>query len=165
MAAKKSDEIPQFEVLLKVKQQNNPDFSFLDADDILHPFYQWIKNGKPDIRTKAKKLSVDCDTNTRSEAIGALAMYGSSSSDSEEDKETAPQKQPRGETFSINNNTNVNLMNFEKQQADLPEIMTCVTEKNSDVPVPSISTMSTDEQKSQRLKRAKLLRNHFLSKK
>mmetsp|Transcript_4140 Transcript_4140/g.6101 ORF Transcript_4140/g.6101 Transcript_4140/m.6101 type:complete len:237 (-) Transcript_4140:406-1116(-) len=105
MAGTRCRTTAQFEIYLKVKQAHNPDFSFLDSKDELHPFYQWIKNvnnnGKAPhindyksessngvrsstgglIKVQACDSTVGVEGNNSAEAMGMLAMYGSSSSD------------------------------------------------------------------------------------
>ena len=104
MAGTRCRTTAQFEIYLKVKQAHNPDFSFLDSKDELHPFYQWIKNGNNNgkahindyenessngvrsstgglIKVQACDSTVGVGGNNSAEAMGMLAMYGSSSSD------------------------------------------------------------------------------------
>ena len=41
--ARKVQQSPHLEVLLRVRQKDNPAFSFLFDDDQLHPYYQFLK--------------------------------------------------------------------------------------------------------------------------
>lgn len=167
MSANKSKEIPQFEVLLKVKQQKNPDFFFLNSDDILYPFYQWVKDGKPNLRAGDKEILINKEGvgNNRSGAIGILAMYGSSSSDDEEDGQVNSD-QPTTKEGPGSDTTRIPVNSSASSQADSSEMVSGNNDNNEANPV-TVSVRhapaSTEEQKAQRLKRAKMLRNHFLA--
>eukprot|EP00558_Chaetoceros_sp_UNC1202_P014378 CAMPEP_0197256256 /NCGR_PEP_ID=MMETSP1429-20130617/74791_1 /TAXON_ID=49237 /ORGANISM="Chaetoceros sp., Strain UNC1202" /LENGTH=150 /DNA_ID=CAMNT_0042719771 /DNA_START=80 /DNA_END=532 /DNA_ORIENTATION=+ len=150
MTAKKSNQVPQFEVLLKVKQANNSDFSFLQPTHYLYEFYQWWKRlecsrdggysrGPDGEKVDAeKKPSLDGVGDDKD--MGILSMYGSSSSSSEEENED----EGKGGESSI----------VEAQRA---AIATCSTCEKSD-------PLSIEELRAQRLKRARMLRHHFASK-
>lgn len=55
-----SKEGPQMEILLKTKQANNPQFSFMNKDDALYQYYRHvlmaIKTGRYKLQTEQQKL-------------------------------------------------------------------------------------------------------------
>jgi len=149
MTAEKSREAPQFEVLLKVKQASNVDFQFLEINHEFHPFYQWLKQGQnctdekvSDQIAKAEQQPSAGETN---DSMGLLAMYDSSSSEEE----------------TVNNNS--------EKVNDLTEVVTpveissgsCAENKTETEEKPCRSLTMIEEQRAQRLKRAKMLRHHF----
>jgi hypothetical protein len=131
MTAKKSNESPQFEVLLKVKQTKNPNFSFLDADCKLFPFYCWKRDGNDEMGSITKRSSTkyNAQMGISGDSMNLLDMYGSSSDDdSDADAEDCKDVEALS-TSKCGGGANNN-------------------EKN-------------DEQRADRLKRAKMLRHHF----
>ena len=140
MTARKARDRPQFEVLLKVKEGSNPDFDFLHPSHHLHPFYNWCKNGMQLFSTEAKnKNRVEAQN-----SIGFLSMYGSSSSEDEFTKETEERNEVHGEAMATASTS---------KPADATNMK---SGKRSDA-----SIASDEEKRTKRLKRAKLLRNHF----
>ena len=80
MTAERSSIAHQFEVLVKVKQKDNPEFSFLYPENELNAFYCFLK-GK---HTKETSHDSDCSSNNSFNAptgLAGLINYGSSSDD------------------------------------------------------------------------------------
>ena len=87
LTAERAADQPQFEVLLKVKQTNNPDFAFLCPESNLYPYFSWLKGRKGivvDVRSKSRSSS---SSSEREDGIGGLlAGYGSSSDEEDEEE-------------------------------------------------------------------------------
>lgn len=53
----------QMEILIKAKQADNPQFSFLNKDDVLYTYYRHmlsaIKNGTYKVQTEAEKGNLE----------------------------------------------------------------------------------------------------------
>lgn len=134
MTAKKSAAAPQMEVLLKVRQSENPDFAFLQPVHPCHPYYLWLKE-----KDQAPKRAVpDTSSESKPEAEGKkpgvqglLALYSSSSSEDEGDDEKV-----------------------REDDNDDPE----VTKPDDNV---QSSSKEEEERKAKRLKRAKLMSGHY----
>ena len=77
MTAAKCVSLPQFEVMLKVKQADNPEFAFLKTENDCHGYFIWLKQQEE--RTRKEKETV-----AKAGGMDLLGMY-SSSSDEEQD--------------------------------------------------------------------------------
>ena len=203
MAGTRCRTTAQFEIYLKVKQAHNPDFSFLDSQDELHPFYQWIKKGNTNgdgnvggqINGQTRDSTVGIVGNKPAEAMGMLAMYGSSSSDDDCDdncsddageRSTATatvEKEPNVREYgteikrcngsnhvekvekiekigtAANNNKAAQKSGDEADAIDSKHIsshsLKCMRNSSSS------TSLTVEQRKAERLKRAKLLRYHF----
>jgi hypothetical protein len=133
ITATKSQESAQFEVFLKLKQQDNVDFQFLQQNHELHPFFQWLKD------PKTGKCDDSSSTNTHLQAIQLLEMYSFSSDDkaSDDDDEIQSSK------------TTSNPM--DKDQPTMSDM----------VKPDGMQSHTKEEKRLERLKRAKMLRHHF----
>ena len=177
----------QFEVLLKVKESNNPDFDFLKGTHALNPFYQWMKDendereheheheheqirGSVDSTCSGKEMKQEI-LKEEDNAMGLLNlnMYGSSSSDDESDNELGIQH-----TVPTNNHTNKKVEEPKTNNSTRSTI--AQTEKSSDMKVLKVGVETTDvavaagssnvniaivDKRARRLKRAKMMKHHF----
>ncbi len=82
MAAEKSNATPQFEIMLKVKQANDKDFGFLREGDSLKPLYLFLKQRLQLQNTKAHHSSYESKKSIERQSR-LLVEYDSSSSDEE----------------------------------------------------------------------------------
>mmetsp|Transcript_24504 Transcript_24504/g.36713 ORF Transcript_24504/g.36713 Transcript_24504/m.36713 type:complete len:195 (-) Transcript_24504:60-644(-) len=145
MAAEKATITPQFEIMLKVKQQGNQDFGFLDQGNELNPFYCYLK-GENTAANQPDDLS---SSSTDSPAnFAGLVDYSSSS----EEEGFAEKK--------VNNNTVDGESNDEedvvaKQAASITE--------NGD-PAILLHEEEMEERRAKRLKQARMLNDHFARK-
>eukprot|EP00590_Aulacoseira_subarctica_P000401 CAMPEP_0172435626 /NCGR_PEP_ID=MMETSP1064-20121228/71287_1 /TAXON_ID=202472 /ORGANISM="Aulacoseira subarctica , Strain CCAP 1002/5" /LENGTH=142 /DNA_ID=CAMNT_0013183965 /DNA_START=856 /DNA_END=1280 /DNA_ORIENTATION=- len=80
MAAEKSVTTPQFEVLLKVKQSNNQEFTFLREEDPLNPYFMYLKQQEQLKRNRGNLEDVSNASHSKQESR-LLVDYDSSSSD------------------------------------------------------------------------------------
>jgi len=171
MTSKKSREAPQFEVLLKVKQADNPEFYFLRLDSELYPFYRWKRNGKNENEISTQSVEIKCDAvglhnrsiqmeNENKNSMGLLDMYGSSSDDDDDDsdvgsmcsKGSSSAKEPIASTTS----------NFEMlPNEDTNKTNKTITCSARDDVLTKKNERTIEEQRAERLKRAKMLRHHF----
>ncbi len=81
LTAGKVRERPLLEVLLKVKEAENPDFHFLEPQHPFNRFYRWLKTERQlvpleNVTDKSRRQESNC--------IELLDIYGSSSSEDEE---------------------------------------------------------------------------------
>jgi hypothetical protein len=145
MTANKAKDNPQFEVLLKVKQENNPTFTFLDCAHELHAYYKWHRNGG--MRQKDEK-----EANLQNGTLKMMELYGSSSSDDDDDDDD-------GEV----ENDDCNVSNIKMQDDHKGHNI----ERKDDVK-PSNNliheVLSKEERQKRRLEKAKLLKDHFSTK-
>lgn len=164
MTAKKSREAPQFEVLLKLKQADNPEFSFVRVDSDLYPFYRWKRDGKNEYEISTKSVENKCDAEHEN-SMGLLDMYGSSSDDDDDDDDdsdagstcskgnSSAKEQIASTTLKVKDH-----MLFIEDENNTKKIITCsarddaLTKKNE---------RTIEEQRAERLARAKMLRHHF----
>jgi hypothetical protein len=157
MTAIKCVSAPQLEVLLKVKQAYNPDFSFLQPHSEWHAYYEWLKERQ----RKQQKSSSNNDTKEVDEKKGGLSLLDMYSSSSDEES-TSPD-------------------NFAKEQAEdesqVPSA--CDTSEIPQLPSASAPVKDNDDgdynkrasddddnddaaaKRARRLKRAKLMRGHY----
>ena len=172
----------QFEVLLKVKESNNPDFDFLKETHALNPFYQWMKDEHDEHEHDQIRGSVDSTCSGKEmkqktlreedNAMGLLNlnMYGSSSSDDESDNElgihhTVP-----------TNNQHTNKKVEEPKTNNSTRSTIAQTEMSSDMKVLKVGVETTDvvvaagssnvniaivDKRARRLKLAKMMKHHF----
>lgn len=88
LTAERAADQPQFEVLLKVKQTNNPDFAFLRPESNLYPYFSWLKGCKGIIVGVRSESRSSSSSSEREDGIGGLlAGYGSSSDEEDEEDE------------------------------------------------------------------------------
>uniref|UniRef100_A0A7S4T297 SURP motif domain-containing protein n=1 Tax=Ditylum brightwellii TaxID=49249 RepID=A0A7S4T297_9STRA len=104
MTAKRACSAPQLEVLLKLKQSNNPEFGFLRGGHELHPYYLLMKaNGGMIIQSSidgeggGKKCDNGGDAQSDDDSClksgsGGLVDYSSSSSENDNDGEGGNEK-------------------------------------------------------------------------
>jgi len=146
MTAKRSIESPQFEVLLKVKQADNPVFSFLQADCELHPFYRWKRDGKDEIVFIEKRCSAEYNAQTekKGNSMNLLDMYGSSSDDDSDGEGGIAGAVLT--TSNISSGVHETIMETTMVSAE-------TANKNE--------RAKNEEQRAERLKRAIMLRHHF----
>jgi hypothetical protein len=146
MTAKKAKDNPQFEVLLKVKQHNNPTFAFLDCAHELHAYYIWHRDGHGTIRKHNEK-----DVTLQNGALGTMGLYGSSSSDDDGDSHDEVEKDDSD--FS----------DLKVQKNHEEQTMDC---KNDMKPSKVLQSqrLSKEEIRKRRLEKAKSLKDHFSAK-
>ena len=72
---------PQLEVMIKVKQADNPDLSFLDRHDKYHAYYEWWKKR---LRTEEQQRR---ETAKQTGMQDLLGVYSSSSDDEDDGKD------------------------------------------------------------------------------
>ena len=141
MTANKAKDNLQFEVLLKVKQENNPTFAFLDCAHELHAYYKWHRNGG--MRQKDEK-----GANLQNGTLKMMALYGSSSSDDDDGKVE-------------NDDSNVsNLIMQDNHRGHT------IDSKDDAKPSNDLihEVLSKEERQKRRLEKAKLLKDHFTAK-
>lgn len=138
MTASKCVSLPQFEVMLKVKQADNPEFAFLRTDNNCHGYFIWLKQQEE--RTRKEKETV-----AKSGGMDLLDMY-SSSSDEEQDL-PSDQKTTQSELSHEDNTLKV------AQPAQAGADGTKRIDRDGD--------HEDDAKKAKRLKRAKLMRGHY----
>lgn len=158
MTAKKSREAPQFEVLLKLKQADNPEFSFVRMDSDLYPFYRWKRDGKNKNESSTQSVVKKYEANNGN-SMGLLDMYGSSSDDDDDDSDAGStgSKGSSAAKEQIASTTSKSLLPNEDENS-VNKTIACsarddvLTKKNE---------RTIEEQRAERLNRAKLLRHHF----
>ncbi|ONK79192.1 uncharacterized protein A4U43_C01F3860 [Asparagus officinalis] len=95
----------QSEIVLRVKQGNNPTFGFLMPDNQLHPYFRFLVDHphllKTDNTQEDKKLE-DQESEALSAAGGALSLLGSLYGTGEDDDNTHQQKPEEGEATKPN---------------------------------------------------------------
>lgn len=147
ITATKSYESLQFEVFLKVKQQDNIDFQFLKSDHELYSFYQWLKDRNHRIKHKSRNETsisdettglVDSKTSKKEQTMDLLEMYSTTSSDDESSK---------AEEI--------------KCECATQEDTSCKDTSSQEESFQTEQVQRTEEKRLQRLKRAKMLREHF----
>lgn len=82
MAAEKSNATPQFEILLKVKQSDDKDFGFLREGDSLNPLYLFLKQ-RLQLQNRKAHDSTYVSKKPAERQSQLLVEYDSSSSDEE----------------------------------------------------------------------------------
>ena len=50
----------QTEFVLRVKQAANPNFSFLEPNDLQHPYFRWLVSTKPEVQLCHANLQITC---------------------------------------------------------------------------------------------------------
>ncbi|XP_020591488.1 uncharacterized protein LOC110032259 isoform X2 [Phalaenopsis equestris] len=83
----------QSEIVLRVKQGNNPTFGFLMPDHHLHPYFQYLVDHDQILKHDSTKMEEDKSNNHTSEA-GALSLLGSIYGNGDDD-ETTPQTETK----------------------------------------------------------------------
>mmetsp|Transcript_16664 Transcript_16664/g.30149 ORF Transcript_16664/g.30149 Transcript_16664/m.30149 type:complete len:273 (-) Transcript_16664:43-861(-) len=142
MTAARCVSAPQFEVMLKVKQADNPEFAFLRTDNECHDYFIWLKQQED--RTRKEKETV-----AKSGGMDLLDMYSSSSDDEQDlpsDQKTAQSEPSREDIASTKP--------FNLSDVSQPT-------ETSDGATKRINRDDEDEKKGKRLKRAKLMRGHY----
>jgi len=146
MTAAKCVSAPQLEVMLKVKQADNPEFAFLKPDNQCHAYFVWLKEEQEQI--KREKETVD-----KAGGMDLLGMYSSSSDEDSAAEETAPVK-PCGD------NTSVPPVYSQNKVEDVLGASSSAAGKEK-----RPSHVGDDDEaaakKAKRLKRAKLMRGHY----
>ena len=137
MAAEKVTIAPQFEIMLKVKQQGNQDFGFLNQGNKLNPFYLHLKgesvaSNQPDDHSSS---SANSPTN-----FAGLVDYSSSDEDEFEDKKV----------------NNISKTGKQKERVD-----SCDLDSNGAL---LSHDEELEERKAKRLKQARMLNDHFARK-
>lgn len=143
MTAAKCVGAPQFEVMLKVKQADNPEFAFLRADNECHGYFIWLKQQEE--RTRKEKETV-----AKSGGMDLLDMYSSSSDEEQDlssDQKTAQSERSREDIASTKPSNLPDL----SQPTETSVIATKRIDRDDE----------EDEKKAKRLKRAKLMRGHY----
>jgi len=142
MAAEKATITPQFEIMLKVKQQGNQDFGFLDQGNELNPFYCYLKgeNTGADQPDDPSSSSTDSPAN-----FAGLVDYLSSS-----DEEGFVEKKVNIKTADGESN--------DKEDVDAKQAASII-EYND--PAILLHEEEMEERKAKRLKQARMLNDHF----
>ena len=165
MTAKKSREAPQFEVLLKLKQADNPEFSFVRMDSDLYPFYRWKRDGKNENDISTQSVEKKCDA-VNENSMGLLDMYGSSSDDDDDDDDDSDagstcskgSSSAKQKIASTTSKGNVDMLPNNEDENNTNKTIACsarddvLTKKNE---------RTIEEQRAERLQRARMLRHHF----
>lgn len=152
ITATKSQESPQFEVLLKVKQQDNVDFEFLNCNHELYPFYQWLKHDNHHGAENGPKLSEESQSKRQKNhpSMQLLEMYASSSSS--DDESSVAHSKPNSCSKSMDSQVVATVAAAAKD--------TVAQEMSSQDAIPP-RQQSIEEKRQRRLQRAKMLRHHF----
>ena len=143
MTAKKAKHNPQFEVLLKVKQNNNPTFAFLDCAHELHAYYIWHRNGT--ITKEDKSVTL------QNGALRTIGLYGSSSSDDDGDSDDEVGKDESD--FS----------DLKVQKRPEEHTIDCKDDMKPSKGLQS-QQLGKEEIRKRRLEKAKSLKDHFSAK-
>ena len=146
LTAERAADQPQFEVLLKVKQTDNPDFAFLHPENSMHPYYSWLKKRKGVIVGDRSKSRSSSSSSENEVGIGGLlAGYGSSSGSDDEESKTGNDASEGREVTGDNGSNGA-----------LPaQIASASLEETNE---------SLEDKRAKRLKKAQELRAHFESK-
>uniref|UniRef100_A0A7S1C042 SURP motif domain-containing protein n=2 Tax=Corethron hystrix TaxID=216773 RepID=A0A7S1C042_9STRA len=176
----------QFEVLLKVKQRDSENFSFLDRNDVLHPLYSLMKEGH------IKEKGQDCEGGTftkenGSAGLSALASYASSSDEEEkEEMENDGRGKASDSLFAAYSSENDDAPEVEAKEKDrnkcsvgnnvskdnpVGDVVSAETNSSyssapavAQAPLEKSEAKSKEELKAIRLRRALKMREHFGSK-
>ena len=147
LTAERAADQPQFEVLLKVKQTDNPDFAFLRPESNLHPYYSWLKGRKGKIVCDRSESRSSSSSSEREDGIGGLlAGYGSSSDEEDEEKGKVGNEASEG---------------TEKTGGSEGDATKNATSAES---LEETNESSLEEKRAKRLKKAQELKAHFESK-
>ena len=152
LTAERAADQPQFEVLLKVKQTDNPDFAFLRPESNLYPYYYWLKGRKGIILGNMSASRSSSSSSHREDGIGGLlAGYGSSSDeeDEEERKVSNDASKERNTATAGGREGDVALSTKNATSAESLE---------------ETNESSLEEKRAKRLKKAQELKAHFESK-
>lgn len=194
---------PQFQVLLKLKQSHNPDFSFLDESHSLFPLYQYMIQRWPKVMTSdqnnenEKKENRNHDEKNKNGGLldyasssedsaassknekgtnmgGLLGMYDSS--DEEDDKDstnplTSIEEDLKERTKRLPDEVNIVATLFKEGKSQNFQSLDEGTHENKKAFDPSFPeskdnnvSSRIEELRKKRLKRAKLKKDHFVSK-
>jgi len=146
MAAEKSVATPQFEVLLKVKQSNNQEFTFLYEKDPLNPYYLFMKQ-QEQLKIKRGDLKDDSNVSDSKEESRLLVDYESSSSD---DINYTTSGRSKGGVILAGYSSS----DDDQKSAKIEPALSAANPSEEQVSLPS-------GEKDRRLKRARLLQGHF----
>lgn len=151
LTAKRAADQPQFEVLLKVKQTDNPDFAFLRPESNLYSYYSWLKGRKGMIVGDGSASRSSSSSSEREDGIGGLlAGYGSSSDEEDEEERKVSNEASEGRQTTGDSEEDVALSTKNSTSAESLE------ETNE--------ASSLKEKRAKRLKKAQELKAHFESK-
>lgn len=144
MTAVKSISAPQLEVMLKVKQGDNPEFAFLKPDNECHSYYVWLKEQQEQMRKE--KATVE-----KAGGLDLLDMYSSSS-----DEESTCDEVKLGGDAVATPSADASI----EPDVGVTAASTIAVEK---VKRPNNAVVGDDDEakKARRLKRAKLMRGHY----
>jgi hypothetical protein len=156
LTAERASNQPQFEVFLKVKEENNPDFAFLYPESKLHSYYSWLKGRNGAIVQERPESRSSSSSSERKDGLGGLlAGYGSSSSSSTSDGEESiadgTKIQSDGATEAMGTTTGVDRTGTCNGDDNVAKDSAQINTKN----------LETEEKRAKRLKKAKA---HFESK-
>mmetsp|Transcript_14914 Transcript_14914/g.21097 ORF Transcript_14914/g.21097 Transcript_14914/m.21097 type:complete len:191 (+) Transcript_14914:754-1326(+) len=166
MTSVRTSAVPQFEVLLKLKQSDNKEFEFLKAEHKYNPYYLFLKDrggeiDKPVMLNKQKYNQAEMsdeksgneddkeDDNETSGIGGLLGMYASSSDDDDE----SPCKE-------CSNAATPSKVSDNNQVSTISAIDTSINATTHNEDEESSSNID-DQRKAKRLKRARNLKGHF----
>lgn len=144
MTAVKCVSAPQLEVMLKVKQADNPEFSFLKANNACHAYYLWLKQ-------EEEKRRKEQDAVQNAGGMDLLGMYSSSSDDEVDDKKAQLKKSEDTQT-----NRPFTSDTSPAPTQDMPD-----NDRKRPVDDPTIENDGAAAKKTRRLKRAKQMRGHY----
>jgi hypothetical protein len=147
MTAVKCVSAPQMEVMLKVKQANNAEFSFLKPDNECHAYYLWLKE-QEEKRIKQKETV---------EKAGGMDLLGMYSSSSDDDDESAAEKDQSATAPPAKDSTE------HPDHLQYTSASVTAADNTSSAKRPSDFADKHDDAatKARRLKRAKLMRGHY----
>lgn len=155
MTAAKCMSAPQLEVLLKVKQANNPDFAFLNPNNECHAYYLWLKEEQERKRKEEESVA-------KAGGLSLLEMYSSSSEDEESTtaQETNSQLKTCETRATMTHTTQEeDAINAPNGAGTLP--VNATGKRSADNKAAFANDGKDEEKKARRLKRAKLMRGHY----
>lgn len=156
MTAIKCVSAPQLEVLLKVKQADNPEFSFLQPHNECHAYYEWLKERQQ--QQQQESLSRDKEeVDQKKGGLSLLDMYSSSS----DEGSTSPDNL---DTEQAKDQSQVPSAFDTSEIAEGPSASAPVNDDDGDDnkrPTNEADKDAAAAKRARRLKRAKLMRGHY----
>jgi hypothetical protein len=152
MTAIKCVSAPQLEVLLKVKQAGNHEFSFLQTHNECHAYYEWLKERQHEKEGFTSNDKKDSDENKG--GLSLLDMYSSSS----DEESTSPDNVAKEQA---NDEPQVPSAFDTSEIPQVPSASAPVNDDNDKRPSDDNNDNDAAAKRARRLKRAKLMRGHY----